>query len=148
MGGGGRSVWPVETQVAQVVDWDDIAAVRVSPATVSLKPGQQVVLDVEVGRRSHFKGRVTLDVQLQHLGSVFGNPLPPGVTFVEAGSKTSLSPEESKGRIILKAGPDAKPVEGVSIAVVAFVSIDFVVKRAYASAPIPTTITVPAIANR
>jgi len=148
MGGGGRSVWPVETQVAQVVVSDDIATVRVSPATISLKPGQQVVLDVEVSRRPHFKGRVTLDVQLQHLGSVFGNPLPPGVTFVEAGSKTSLAPEESKGRIILKAGPDANPVEGASIAVVAFVSIDFVVKRAYASAPIPTTITAPGVANR
>ena len=41
-----------------------------------------------------------------------------------------------------------KPVQGVSIAVVAFVSIDFVVKRAYASAPIPTTVTAPAVANR
>jgi hypothetical protein len=148
MGGGGRNVWPVETQVAQVVASDDIASVRVSPVTISLKPGQQVVLDVEVSRRPHFQGRVTLDVQLRHLGSVFGNPLPPGVTFVEAGSKTSLSPGESRGRIILKAGPDAKPVEGASIAVVAFVSIDFVVKRAYASAPIPTTVTAPAIANR
>ena len=148
MGGGGRSVWPVETQIVQVVVRDDIAAVKVSPAAISLQPGQQVALDVEIGRRPHFKGRVTLDVQLQHLGSVFGNPLPPGVTFVEAGSKTSLSPEESKGRIILKAGPDAKPVQGVSIAVVAFVSIDFVVKRAYASAPIPTTVTAPAVANR
>ena len=148
MGGGGRNVWPVETQIAQVVAKDDIATVRVSPSVITLKPGQQAVLDVEVSRRPHFKGRVTLDVQLQHLGSVFGNPLPPGVTLVEAGSKTSLAADESKGRIILKAGPDAKPVERVSIAVVAFVSIDFVVKRAYASAPIPTTITAPTVANR
>src|SRR5262249_36328808 len=118
------------------------------PATISLEPGQQAVLDVDVDRRPHFKGRVTLDVRLQHLGSVFGNPLPPGVTFVEAGSKTSLSPEDSRGRIILKVGPDAKPVEGVPIAVVAFVSIDFVVKRPYASAPIPTIITAPAVARR
>ena len=148
MGGGGRNVWPVETQVAQVVASDDIASVRVSPATISLQPGQQVVLEVEVSRRPHFKGWVTLDVKLQHLGSVFGNPLPPGVTFVESGSKTSLSPEESEGRIILKVNPEAKPVEGVSIAVVAFVSIDFVVKRAYASAPIPMSVTAPAVANR
>ncbi|MFO0889463.1 MAG: PPC domain-containing protein [Isosphaeraceae bacterium] len=145
MGGGGRSVWPVETQIAQVVTTDDIAAVRVSPSKIALKPGEQTTLDVEVCRRSNFKGRVTLDVQLQHLGSVYGNSLPPGVTLVEAGSKTSLAPEESRGRIILKAAPDAKPVEGVSIAVVAFVSIDFVVKRAYASAPIPTTVGAAAI---
>jgi hypothetical protein len=148
MGGGGRSVWPVETQVAQVVAKDDIASVRVTPTSISLKPGDHVVLDVDVRRRPGFTGRVTLDVQLQHLGAVFGNPLPPGVTLVETGSKTSLAPEETKGRIMLKAGPDARPIEGVSIAVVAFVSIDFVVKRAYASAPIPTTVSPPAVTAR
>ena len=137
MGGGGRNVWPVETQVAQIVVRDDIAAVRVSPATISIKPGEQVILDVDVTRRPGFKGRVTLDTKLQHLGRVFGNPLPPGVTLVETGSKTTLSPEESKGRLILKARPDAKPVEHVSIAVFAFVSIDFVVKRA-TQAPSPS----------
>src|SRR5215472_12462733 len=77
MGGGGRNVWPVETQVAQVVAVDDIATVRVSPAAISLKPGQQVALDVEVRRRPNFTDRVTLDVRLRHLGGVFGNPLPP-----------------------------------------------------------------------
>ncbi len=148
MGGGGRNVWPVETQIAQVVSRDDIATVRVSPASISLKPGEQVTLNVEVVRRPNCQDRVTLDVKLRHLGSVYGNTLPPGLTLVEAGSKTSLAPGESSGRIILKAAPDAKPVEGVSIAVVAFVSIDFVVKRPYASAPIPTTIVAPAIANR
>ncbi len=148
MGGGGRNVWPVETQIAQVVSRDDIATVRVSPASLSLKPGEQVTLNVEVVRRPNCHDRVTLDVKLRHLGSVYGNTLPPGVTLVEAGSKTSLAPGESSGRIILKAAPDAKPVEGVSIAVVAFVSIDFVVKRPYASAPIPTRIVAPAIANR
>ena len=75
-------------------------------------------------------------------------PAAPRVTFVEAGSKTWLSPEVSKGCTILKAGPDAKLVQGVSIAVVAFVMIDFVVKRAYASVPIPTTATAPAVADR
>ncbi len=148
MGGGGRSVWPVETQIAQVVTKDDIASVRVTPASISLRPGEQVTLEVEVTRRPNYKGRVTLDTQLQHLGSVYGNSLPPGVTFVESGSKTSLGAEESKGRIILKAAPDAKPVQGVSIAVIAYVSIDFVVKRAYASAPVAASITAPAVAKR
>lgn len=140
MGGGGRNVWPVDTQFAQIVTRDDISSVRVTPATITLKPGQQVVLDVEITRRPPFNDRVTLDIKLQHLGSVFGNPLPPGVTFVESGSKTSLAPGESKGRIILKAAPDAKPIKDVTIAAVAYVSIDFVTKRAYASAPIPTSV--------
>lgn len=143
MGGGGRSTWPVETQVVAVVARDDIASVKVTPAELSLQPGEQVTLEVEVVRRPECKDRVTLDVQLQHLGSIYGNPLPPGVKAVEAGSKTSLAPDESKGRIVLKADPDARRVEKVPIAVVAFVSIDFVVKRAYASAPIWTTLAEP-----
>jgi hypothetical protein len=148
LAGGGRAVWPAETQIAQVVEKDDIAAVHASPGRIALQPGQQVAVDVEVLRRPHFKGRVTLDIELQHLGSVFGNPLPPGVAVVESGSKLALAPEESKGRVILKAAPDAKPVQDVSIAIVAYVSIDFVTKRAYASAPIPLTIAAPAVAKR
>ncbi|QEH39178.1 putative subtilase-type serine protease precursor [Aquisphaera giovannonii] len=148
LAGGGRAVWPVETQVAQVVEKDDIAAVHVSPGAIALKPGEQLALDVEVVRRPGFKDRVTLDVELQHLGSVFGNPLPPGVTAVESGAKLALGPDESKGRLLLKAAPDAKPVEHLSISVVAYVSIDFVTKRAYASPPIPLTIAAPAVAGR
>lgn len=144
MGGGGRNVWPVETQVVAVVPEYDIADVRVAPATVTLKPGEEIPLDVEVVRRPGFQGRVTLDVRLQHLGAVFGNPLPPGVKVVEAGSKTSLGPEESRGRLILKADPGAKPVEAVPVAVVGYVSVDFVVKRAYTGAPIRLTVVDPA----
>ncbi len=141
MGGGGRAVSPVETHVVEVVSEYDIAAVKVNTSSISLKPGEQTAVEVEVVRRPNYKGRVTLDLTLQHLGQIFGNPVPPGVKFVEAGSKTSLAPEESKGKIILKADADAKPVENVPIAVVAYVSIDFVVKRAYASTPIGITVT-------
>lgn len=140
MGGGGRNVWPVETQIVLAGSEGDVSAVKVTPEAISLKPGEEVALEVEVVRRGDYKGRVTLDTQLQHLGAIFGNPLPPGVKLVEAGSKTSLGPEESKGKIILKADADAKPVDRVPIAAVAYVSIDFVVKRAYCSAPIWTTV--------
>jgi hypothetical protein len=143
MGGGGRNVWPVQTQVVQIIPDYDIAAVKVTPLTLSLRPGEQTTLEVEVARRPNYKGRVTLDLQLQHLGTIFGNPVPPGVKFVEAGSKTSLAPDESKGRIILKADPDAKPLDKVPIAVVAYISIDFVVKRAYSSPPVWVTVGPP-----
>lgn len=136
MGGGGRTTWPVETQIVQVVSDFDIASVRATPERLSLKPGEEAVIEVDVVRRDACKDRVTLDFQLQHLGSVFGNPLPTGVKLVEAGSKTSLAPDESHGRLILKADPNAKPIENIPIAVVASVSIDFVVKRAYCSPPI------------
>jgi hypothetical protein len=78
---------------------------------------------------------VSLDVMLQHLGGIHGNPLPPGVTVVEAKSKTLLG-SGSKGHIVLKAAPDAAPIEKVPISVQAFVSINFVVKIGYSSPPI------------
>ncbi len=79
---------------------------------------------------------VNLAVVLQHLGGVHGNPLPPGVTVKEAGSKTLLGPKETKGKIILQASPAAPVCEKVPISVLGHVSINFVVKTAYASAPI------------
>ena len=54
----------------------------------------------------------------------------------EAGSKTLLSPKETKGKIILQAAPNAPACDKVPIAVMGHVSINFVVKTAYASAPI------------
>jgi hypothetical protein len=82
---------------------------------------------------------VTLDVMLTHLGGVFGNPLPPGVTVVPGKSKTLLG-SGSKGFITLKAAPNAEPIEDVPISVVANVAINFVVKVAYSSPPIPLTV--------
>ena len=78
---------------------------------------------------------MTLDVLLQHLGTVFGNPLPPGVTMVEGKSKTLLG-TTSKGHIVLKAAADAAPIENVPISVLCNVSINFVVKVSYSSPPI------------
>ena len=73
-------------------------------------------------------------------GGVHGNPLPPGVTVKEAGSKTLLGPKETKGKIILQAAPTAAACDKVPIAVMGHVSINFVVKTAYASAPILVTV--------
>lgn len=134
--GGGRGQWHVQTHMVGVHPQDDIAAVKVTPDKISLKPGEKIELNVEVLRRDVYKGRVTLDTRLRHLGRVYADPLPPGVTVVENGSKTSLNPDESKGKIILQAAPNAKPIENVPITVLANVSINFVVKRAYASAPV------------
>jgi hypothetical protein len=67
---------------------------------------------------------------------VHGNPLPPGVTVKEAGSKTLLGPKETKGKIILQAAPNAPACEKVPITVMGHVSINFVVKTAYASTPV------------
>ena len=47
-----------------------------------MKPGQEVQIDVTLKRRPDYDKGVSLDVLLRHLGGVFGNPLPPGVTLV------------------------------------------------------------------
>ena len=133
--GGGRGHFPVETLALAVTDPSDIT-VEASPREIVLAPGESAALDVTVTRNPRYEQPVNLAVVLQHLGGVHGNPLPPGVTVKEAGSKTLLGPKETKGKIILQAAPTAPACEKVPIAVMGHVSINFVVKTAYASAPI------------
>ena len=75
-----------------------------------LAPGESAALDVTVTRHARYAQGVNLAIVLQHLGGVHGNPLPPGVTVKEAGSKTLLGPKETKGKIILQAAPTARGV--------------------------------------
>ncbi len=130
--GGGRGLFNVNTPVAVVTRAPDILAIQVEPAEIVLAPGQEVRLAVKIQRGSDFNKPVTLDVFLRHLGTVFGNPLPPGVTVVENKSKTLLG-VGSEGAIVLKAAPDAKPIERIPIAVLANVSVNFMVKMSYSS---------------
>ena len=130
--GGGRAKFDVNLQAVAVTSPSDILKVDVSTTQVVLKPGQEVKIDVTVQRRADYDKGVTLDVLLQHLGSVFGNPLPPGVTL-EAGKSKTLLGGASKGHIVLKAAANAEPIEDVPITVLANVSINFVVKIPYAS---------------
>jgi hypothetical protein len=57
------------------------------------------------------------------------------VTVVAGKSKTLLG-TASKGHIVLRAAPNAAPVEDVTVSVLAHVSINFVVKVSYSSPPI------------
>ena len=77
---------------------------------------------------------------LRHLGSIYGNPLPPGVTMDEAKSKTLIG-TGNKGHIVLKAATNAAPIENVPVSVLAHVSINFVVKISYSSPVIPLSVT-------
>jgi len=137
--GGGRGRFDVNLHSVAVTNASDILKVNVSPAAVTLKPGDEVKLDVSIERRADFDKNVTLDVVLGHLGTVHGNPLPPGVTLVPGKSKTLLG-GGSKGHVTLKAAANAAPIENVPISVVANVAINFVVKVAYSSPPIPVTV--------
>jgi hypothetical protein len=133
--GGGRGRFDVGMQTVAVTDPSDILRVEVTPKEIRLKPGEEVKVDVIIQRRADYVKDVSLDVLLQHLGGIHGNPLPPGVTVVEGKSKTLLG-GGSKGHIVLKAAPDAAPADQVPISVLAHVSINFVVKISYSSPPI------------
>jgi hypothetical protein len=139
--GGGRGVYPVNTLGLAVTEQSD-ATVEATPSEIVLEPGKTATIDVTVTRHAGYDKGVNLAILLGHLGGTFANPLPPGVSVREAGSKTLLGPTETVGKIVLEAKPDAPPCEKVPIAVMGHVSINFVVKTAYASAPI--LVTVPA----
>ncbi|VTT96714.1 Bacterial pre-peptidase C-terminal domain OS=Chthonomonas calidirosea (strain DSM 23976 / ICMP 18418 / T49) GN=CCALI_02507 PE=4 SV=1: PPC [Gemmataceae bacterium] len=130
--GGGRGRFDAGMQAVAVTTPSDIAAVKVSKTRIVLKPGEEVKIDVEVLRGPGYDKAVTLDVPLRHLGSVFGNPLPPGVTMLDGKSKTLLG-TGSAGHVVLKAAPDAAECDDVPVCVQAFVAINFVVKIGYAS---------------
>ncbi|GAC1450187.1 MAG: hypothetical protein NVSMB9_34460 [Isosphaeraceae bacterium] len=133
--GGGRGVYPVDTLALGVTEPPDIR-VEATPKTISLKPGGTAAIDVKVTRKAGFEQGVNLAIVLEHLGGIHANPLPPGVTFLEAGSKTLLGPKETQGKIMLQAAPTAAAIDNVPICVMGHVSINFVVKTAFASEPI------------
>ncbi|MCE9564193.1 MAG: PPC domain-containing protein [Planctomycetes bacterium] len=139
MPGGGRGRFDAGMQAVSVTTPSDIAHVKVSKNRIVLKPGEEVKIDVEVLRGPGYDKAVTLDVPLRHLGSVFGNPLPPGVTMVEGKSKTLLG-TGSVGHIVLKADATAAECTDVPICVQSFVAINFVVKIGYASEVIWVTV--------
>lgn len=138
--GGGRGRFDVGMQAVAVTGPSDLLDVKVKPTRITLKPGQEVTIDVEVKRQADYDKPVTLDVLLRHLGGKFGDPLPPGVTMVDGKSKTLLG-TGSTGTIVLKAAPDAAACTDVPICVQGYVPVNFVVKIGYASAPILLSVT-------
>lgn len=130
--GGGRARFDAGMMAVAVTGPSDLVAVKVKQTRITLKPGEEVKIDVEVVRGPRYDKAVTLDVLLRHLGGVFGNPLPPGVTMVDGKSKTLLG-TGSTGHVTLKAAPDAPECTDVPVCVQGFVAINFVVKIGYAS---------------
>ncbi|MBY0459234.1 MAG: hypothetical protein K2V38_18035, partial [Gemmataceae bacterium] len=130
--GGGRGRFDAGLIAVAVTQPSDLLEVRAKPTRITLKPGEEVKIEVEVVRSPRYAKDVTLDVPLRHLGSVYGNPLPPGVTMVDGKSKTLLG-AGSVGHIVLKAAPDAPECVDVPVCVQGFVAINFVVKIGYAS---------------
>ena len=96
---------------------------------------------MQIQRAEGFKENVTLDVQFQHLGGIFGNSLPPGVTLDAKNSQTLLTGDKSDGYITLTATADSQPMEKQVIAVMANIAINFVMKATYSGPPLTVSVT-------
>lgn len=143
MPGGGRFHYPVETHALSVGSPLDLLSVKLSETKIVLKPGESKKIEVTIQRSPGFKQNVSLDVVYQHLGSIFGDSLPAGITLDDKNSLTLLTGEQTVGHITLKAAPDAKPAENQQVNVMAFVSINFVMKFTYCGEPLSVTIAKP-----
>lgn len=143
MPGGGRFHYPVELHTLSIGDPLDLRAVHITPTAVALKPGEYKKIEVTIERAPGFKGNVTLDTVYQHLGSIYGGSMPQGVSIDDKDSQTLLTGDQVKGRITLKAAPDAKPVKDQLIPVMAHVSINFVMKYTYCGEPLFVTVQAP-----
>ncbi len=138
--GGGRNHFPVAMHTVSIGDPLDLLEVKISPTSLTLKPGESKKVEVTVKRQPDFKGNLTLDVIYQHLDFNYNNSLPPGVTVDARSSQTLLTGGNTKGWITLKAAPDAKPVENQQVAVLVHASINFAIKFTYASEPLRVTV--------
>lgn len=134
--GGGRGHWPVSMHAVSIGSPADILAVKVTPSEVTLRRGESITLDIEIERADGFDKNVLLEIAYQHLSSVFGDPLPKGITVDASASNTLLTGGATKGKITLKAANDATEAKAVQFAVMANVSLNFVMKNTYASSPI------------
>jgi hypothetical protein len=143
MPGGGRFHYPVETHTVSVGDPLDLRSVKLTPTEIVLKPGESKRIEVTIERAPGFKGNVSVDAAYQHLGAIFGDSMPLGVTVDDKESLTLLTGDAVKAHITLKAAPDAKPVERQQIAIMAHISINFVMKFTYTGEPVFVTIAKP-----
>lgn len=142
MPGGGRGRYEVQTQGVSLTEPNDLE-VSVNTQTINLTPGGTAKVEVTLKRRPDYTKPVTLDVRVQHLGSIYANPLPPGVTVDEGQSKITLGENETKGHLTFRAAPDAQAVKDLPIAIIANASINFVMRVWFASPALSVTVTVP-----
>ncbi len=134
--GGGRGHWPVEMHTVAVGEAGDVLDVKLSDYAIRLKPGESKKIAVTIRRAAGFDKNVQLDLLYRHLNSVYANVLPPGVTLNAKASQTVLAGKATQGQITLTADSKAAKTEKQQVAVMANISINFVMKATYASRPL------------
>jgi hypothetical protein len=138
--GGGRGHYPVTTHMVSVGEMMDLVSVKLSRTEIVLKPGESQKIEVTIVRSPEFKENITLDVIYRHLGAIYGDSLPKGVTMDEKASQTLLQGGQSTGTIVLTAAADAAPVEKQQVSVMANISLNFVMKMTYSAEPLTVSV--------
>jgi hypothetical protein len=95
--GGGRGHWQVNTHAVAVTGYGDVRRVDLSDYDITLKPGETKKVAITIDRSPGFDKNVTLDMLFQHLGNVFGNSLPKGITLDDKDVKSLLAGTDSTG---------------------------------------------------
>jgi hypothetical protein len=140
MPGGGRYHYPADMHTLSIGDPLDIQSVTIRPASITLKPGESKKVEVDIARRPSFKGNITLDTVYQHLNTIYGSSMPPGVRIDDKASQTLLTGEQTKAHLTFRAAADAKPVEKQLVPIMAHVSINFVMKWTFCGEPFFITV--------
>jgi hypothetical protein len=140
MPGGGRYHYPADMHTLSIGDPLDLLSVQVNPTSITLKPGESKRVEVVIQRSPGFKGNVTLDTVYQHLSTIYGSSMPPGVRIDDKASQTLLTGEQSKAYLTFAAAADAKPIEKQLVPIMAHVSINFVMKWTFCGEPFFITI--------
>jgi len=140
MPGGGRFHYPADMHTLSIGDPLDLQSITIRPTSITLKPGESKRVEVTLSRRPGFKGNITLDTVYQHLNTIYGSSLPPGVRIDDKASRTLLTGEQTQGYLTFRAAPDAKPVENQLVPIMAHISINFVMKWTYCGEPFFITV--------
>lgn len=138
--GGGRGHWPVTNHTVALGVPGDLLAVKLSTQDVVLKPGGSQRIDVEIVRADGFDKNVQLDLLFRHLNTVYADSLPKGVSIDAKNSRTLLTGTTTSGHITLQAAPDAPQSEKQLVAVMANVSLNFVMKATYVAPPLHVSV--------
>lgn len=141
--GGGRGHWHVNTHAVAVTGYGDVRTVQLSDYDITLKAGESKKIAITIDRSPGFDKNVTLDMLFQHLGTIYGNSLPKGVTLDDKDVKSLLSGTDSMGHLTLKCAADAPPSDAQQCVVMANVSLNFVMKATYASKPVRISVVKP-----
>lgn len=138
--GGGRGHWPVESHVVCVAETADLLGVKISPAEIVLKPGESKRVDIEIERAPGFTKNVQLDALFRHLSTTYADTLPAGVTVDSGNSRTLLTGSATKGHITFKAAGNARAAKQQQVAIMANISLNFVMKWTYSSSPLRVSV--------